>query len=223
MEKKIFEEIKEHLLKDEKPSIYLNSIKNKLVGTPLEILAQLETVEQEKKYHPEGNVWNHVMLVTDKAAELREYSNDPESLMMAALLHDTGKKIATRKNKSGRLISYDHDKIGAKIVNEILNCYDINNKKNKKIINLVKYHMHHLYIIKNLPFASTTEMINSVNMRNMILLFISDRLGRGQNTKEKILQELFDVKEIVNILQRKNKIDLQEEEKILDKLIKEEE
>ena len=111
MEKKIFEEIKEHLLKDEKPSIYLNSIKNKLVGTPLEILAQLETVEQEKKYHPEGNVWNHVMLVTDKAAELREYSNDPESLMMAALLHDTGKKIATRKNKSGRLISYDHDKI----------------------------------------------------------------------------------------------------------------
>ena len=30
--------------------------------------------------------------------------------------------------------------------------------KKERILNLVKYHMHHLYIIKNLPFAKTKEI-----------------------------------------------------------------
>ena len=68
MNNNIFEEICNHLVEDEKPSIYFNSIKDKLIGTPLEVLAQLEEVEQSKEYHPEGNVWNHVMLVFNTAA-----------------------------------------------------------------------------------------------------------------------------------------------------------
>ena len=50
-----------------------------------------------------------------------------------------------------------------------------------KMLNLVKYHMHHLYIIKNLPFAKTDEMIKDVDLNDMILMFVSDRLGRGQD------------------------------------------
>ena len=49
-----------------------------------------------------------------------------------------------------------------------------------KIFNLVKYHMHHFYIIKNLPYAKTDEMIKNVELNDMILIFISDRLRRGQ-------------------------------------------
>ena len=39
----------DHLLADAKPSIYLKSIKESLKDTPLEILIELESVEQEKK------------------------------------------------------------------------------------------------------------------------------------------------------------------------------
>ena len=35
-------------------------------------------------------------------------------------LHDVGKKVATKKNIKGNYTSYNHDKIGEKIVNDIL-------------------------------------------------------------------------------------------------------
>ena len=37
--------------------------------------------------------------------------------------------------------------------------------------------MHHLYIIKNLPFAKTNELVKEVDINDMILMFVSDRLG----------------------------------------------
>ena len=112
----LLRDIIEHLLNDAKPSIYLNNIKETLKDTPLQILLELEGVEQEKKYHPEGNVLSHILLVVDRAAGIRNYANNPESLMLAALLHDVGKKAATLKNRSGRWISYDHDKNGAEVL-----------------------------------------------------------------------------------------------------------
>ena len=81
----LFEEIIKHLLNDPKPSIYLQEARKEFFNTPLQILNELETVEQEKKYHPEGNVWNHVMLVVDRAASIREYAYSPKEFMIAAL------------------------------------------------------------------------------------------------------------------------------------------
>ena len=47
-------------------------------------------------------------------------------------LHDVGKKVATKKNIKGNYTSYNHDKIGEKIVNDILVQYDINNYRTRK-------------------------------------------------------------------------------------------
>ena len=47
-------------------------------------------------------------------------------------LHDVGKKVATKKNIKGNYTSYTHDKIGEKIVNDILVQYDINNIEREK-------------------------------------------------------------------------------------------
>lgn len=198
----------EHLLKDARPSIYLKSIKETLKDTPLEILVELETVEQEKKHHPEGNVWNHIMLVVDKAAALREYADNPKSFMLAALLHDVGKKAATKQNKSGRWISYDHDKIGANLVKNILESYDMDKEEINEVCTLVKYHMHHLFIINNLPYGNVEGLIQEVNINDMALLFISDRLGRLQSTYEEKSNEIRDVLEILNILEKKYDVDV---------------
>ena len=61
--------------------------------------------------------------------------------------------------------------------------------------------MHHLYIIKNLPFAKTNELVKEVDINDMILMFVSDRLGRGQVEKEKKLNEIEDVQKVIKILE----------------------
>lgn len=200
MNNNIFEEICNHLVEDEKPSIYFNSIKDKLIGTPFEVLAQLEEVEQSKEYHPEGNVWNHVMLVINTAAKVKKYSTDSLTFMLGALFHDIGKKATTRKNKKGRWISYDHDKVGAKLTYEILTYYGIGKEKAIYISNLVRYHMHHLYILKNLPFANTNHMLSDVQLIDIILLFLSDKMGRGKNNQinPDVIEEVYSILDILS-------------------------
>ena len=131
--------------------------------------------------------------VIDIAAKIKEFANDKKTFMLGALLHDLGKGATTKLNKKGKLTSYNHDVEGEKIASEILTFYDYKNDEKERILNLVKYHMHHLYIIKNLPFARTSELIKKVDLNDMILIFVSDRLGRGQSKREEKLEEIKDI------------------------------
>ena len=45
--------------------------------------------------------------------------------------------------------------------------------------------MHHIYINKDLPFGKPEAMIKTVDMNDMLLMFLSDKLGRGQKEKDK--------------------------------------
>lgn len=210
MEVNRLRKIQDNLLIYNKPSTYLEEIKPSLKNTPLEPLINLEKVEQNKKYHPEGNVWNHLKQVVDIAAKVKEYANDKGTFMLGALLHDLGKGTTTKKNKQGRIISYNHDIEGEKIVDKILTYYGYEKCEKQRILNLVKYHMHHLYIIKNLPFARTSELVKEVDLNDMILMFVSDRLGRGQVEKENKLSDIEDIQQVIRILERNYSLDLNE-------------
>lgn len=220
MSKNILKEIQENLLIYDKPSIYLEKIKPSLKNTKLESLIYLENIEQNKKYHPEGNVWNHVKEVIDIAAKIKEFANDKKAFMLGALLHDLGKGTTTKLNKKGKLTSYNHDVEGEKIANEILTFYDYKNDEKERILNLIKYHMHHLYIIKNLPFARTLDLIKNVDLNDMILIFVSDRLGRKQSKKEEKLDEINDILQVINILEKNYNLDLNKIREKIEKIKK---
>lgn len=220
MEVNKLKEIQENLLICDKPSIYLEEIKTSLKNTPLEVLIDLEKIEQNKKYHPEGNVWNHLKQVVDTAAKIKDYANDKGTFMLGALLHDLGKGTTTKKNKQGRLISYNHDTEGEKIADKLLTYYGYKDEEKQRILNLVRYHMHHLYIIKNLPFAKTNELVKDVDLNDMILMFVSDRLGRGQVEKEKKLSEIEDIQEVIRILEVNYSLDLDEIKEKIQKIKK---
>ena len=220
MEVNKLKEIQENLLICDKPSIYLEEIKDSLKNTPLEVLINLEKIEQNKQYHPEGNVWNHLKQVVDTASKIKDFANDKASFMLGALLHDLGKGTTTKKNKQGRLISYNHDTEGEKIADKLLTYYDYKDEEKKKALNLVKYHMHHLYIIKNLPFAKTNELVKEVDLNDMILMFVSDRLGRGQVKKEKKLNEIEDIEKVIKILEENYGLDLNEIKEKIQKIKK---
>ena len=219
MEKKLFEEIERHLLNDEKPSEYLRSNLHKFKNSELGFINEFEKIEQSPVHHPEGNVLNHMLLVVDGAALVREYANDKRVLMWSAVFHDIGKLKAT-KLKKGRITAYDHDTIGAKDAIKILETYDFLNEDFKsKLINMVRYHMHSLYIAKDLPFGDIKGMLSNVEMHDMILLFFADKIGRGEFSKDNIERVTSEVLDVISILEEKYNLDLSETVKKLVKLL----
>ena len=178
-----FEELNKHILEDASPSLYFNSLDKELEKYPLNLLAKLKKVEQSPKYHPEGNVWNHTMLVLDEGAKVRDESHDTKVFMWSALLHDIGKPDTTRVRK-GRITSYDHDRVGAKVSIEFLEHYTKDKGFIRKVSMMVRYHMHMLYVLKDLPFANISEMVKDTDVHDLALLCRCDRLGRIGADKE---------------------------------------
>ncbi len=176
---KIFTEIDTHLLEDKQPSYYLNSVSQTLLFKeyPLLLLNNLKKAEQSPKHHPEGNVWNHTMLVVDEAAKVREISGDSKVFMWAALLHDIGKPNTT-KIRNGRITSYDHDKLGADLTRKFLSEYVKDNVFIEKVAELVRWHMQILFVINNLPFADVRTMREKTDVNEVALLGFCDRMGR---------------------------------------------
>lgn len=105
-------------------------------GPLIHILPEVKAfqgVQQPPEYHPEGDVWTHVLLMLD---QLR----DPTpTLAFGALLHDVGKpptfKIADR-------IRFDsHAEVGAEMTRKILSRLRFSNEDADQIISLVANHM----------------------------------------------------------------------------------
>lgn len=187
----IFKEIEKHLLEDSRPSDYLNSLLEKKEISqqyPFTLLNDLKRINQNLRYHPEGNVWNHTILVVDHAAIRRESSSDSRIFMWAALLHDIG-KLTTTKVKNGRITAYNHDQIGQNLTKDFLKSFEVQEDFIEKVSSLVRWHMQILYVVKNLPFANIKKMLSETNLNDVSLLSLCDRLGRGNMTESMISEE----------------------------------
>ncbi len=186
MDVQIFHELNRHLMEDEKPSSYF--IKKEEEGFflrqyPLTQLEVLKRTEQNPVYHPEGNVWNHTLLVVDNAARLKNQSGEPQVFMWAALLHDIGKPLTTRLRK-GRITAYNHDIEGEKLSAEFLQCFHQDKKFIHRVSKMVRWHMQILMVTKDLPFADIRKMVREVPLYEIALLGMCDRMGRGEVTKK---------------------------------------
>ncbi|MDX1351721.1 MAG: multifunctional CCA addition/repair protein [Thiomicrorhabdus sp.] len=81
-------------LKTDTPSVFFEVLDR--VGAIQQLfpeLAALHGVTQPEKYHPEGDVWVHTMMVLDAAAKL----TDCENVRFAALVHDLGKGVTPKE------------------------------------------------------------------------------------------------------------------------------
>ncbi len=48
----------------------------------------------------------------------------------------------------------------------------------EKVANLIRYHMHILFVLKGLPFADIEGMLRDADVFEVALLGLCDRLGR---------------------------------------------
>lgn len=195
----LYLQIQNHIISDEKPSEYLNSIYNleEFKLYPFDMLYKMGLTEQSKKYHPEGNVWNHTMLVIDMAASVKDKSSDELCFMWASLLHDVGKPVTT-KTRKGRITSYDHDVEGEKLAKEFLLYFTNDQKFVYKVSKLVRYHMHILYVVKDLPFKRIDELKKETDVNEIALLGYCDRMGRLNPDNEKEKQNVNKFYELVS-------------------------
>lgn len=182
--------INEILLESKTPSKEIIRLikEGKLDEQPFDLIKKLSEIDQNRKYHPEGNVLNHVLLVVDEAAKNKNHSKNKEVFMWAALLHDMG-KLTTTKLRKGRLTSYNHDVEGEKIAYDILDKLGKDEDFKVKVSKLVRYHMQPLFFDKNLPFFDPSNMLKECDYEEVALLSKCDRLGRGELNESKIKEE----------------------------------
>lgn len=188
----LFFKIDKHITCDIKPSLFLSALMENKIFTeccPFTMVSCLENVEQNIKFHPEGNVLNHTLMVLDEAASRKDESKNERVLMWSALLHDIGKAPAT-KIRNGRITSYNHEKIGSVMAGEFLKVFTDDIVFIKNVTSMVRWHMEALFVIKDLPFSDIKEMLSEVSLDEIALLNLCDRLGRGNMTDEKIDDEM---------------------------------
>lgn len=184
--KQLYFDINNHLINDAKPSAFLNEISSNplFLQYPFGMLNDLKKAGQSPEHHPEGNVWNHTMLVVDEAANLKTKSKNPSVFMWAALLHDIGKPSTSRIRK-GKIISYDHDKVGSKLSKDFLLQFTDDDDFVSEVFALVRYHMQILFVVNDLPFADISGMKISTDINEIALLGLCDRLGRTNSDRIK--------------------------------------
>jgi len=183
---RVFEEIKKLLLKAKQPSLGFTLIKD--LGI-LKYFPQLEVLigcEQDKEYHPEGDVWIHTLMCLDEMAKLRstdEYRN--LYLMLAVLCHDLGKP-ATSVIISGRITSYNHEKEGLNPTIEFIQLLSNEKKLLEKILPLVQHHLapFQLYLQKS-SLKAVKRLAVKVNIEDLCIVCLADCKGRTIPNKEK--------------------------------------
>lgn len=140
------------------------------------------------------------MMVIDEGAKVRERSLNKRAFMWALLLHDIGKKPTTKIRK-GKLTSYNHDIVGADMVRKFLSYFNEEESFIEEVRTLVRWHMQSLFVTKNLKYQNVDAMLEEVNINEIVLVSLSDRLGRG-NLKS---NEIRETEEQINIFKNKLK------------------
>ncbi|MCD4655293.1 HD domain-containing protein, partial [bacterium] len=103
-----------------KPKAILRALRNAredgIIDALFPELARLGSIQQDNRYHAEGDALEHTFRVVAEAARLAEKyqmnANLSWVLALAALIHDLGKSVTTEIKNDGSIISHGHDKAG---------------------------------------------------------------------------------------------------------------
>ena len=108
-----------------------------LLAEVLPEIAATRGCDQTPDYHPEGDVFNHLL------AMLSQLPPDaPDLLPWAALLHDVAKPVTAARNPdTGRVHFYNHERIGEEMSVRILERLRFPRKQIEEISRAVRFHM----------------------------------------------------------------------------------
>lgn len=178
---RVFEELSKALMKAQRPSIFFRELRR--MGHLKEFFSEIEAligVEQNPKYHPEGDVFEHTMLVLDAAAGLRERAEQPLPFMLAALMHDLGKIVATQVQADGRITAYGHEVQGLDLIQSQMNRLTNHAKMIAYVLNMSQLHMRPNMMAANRSHRKKTRALFDLSVcpNDLILLARADATGK---------------------------------------------
>ena len=134
-------------------------------------LARLIGCEQDPKWHPEGDVWNHTCLCLDAFARHRVGNHDEDLIVgLAVVCHDFGKP-ATTCFTNGHIRSLGHDTAGEAPTLSFLRRLTNEERILREVPPLVRHHMQ--------PYALWTAKAGDAAVRRLALKVVRiDRLLR---------------------------------------------
>jgi poly(A) polymerase len=147
-----------------------------LVAAILPDLLPLKGLFQGKPVEPEGDLWDHTMLVL----ALLPDSPSP-ALAFAALLHDVGKP-ATRELHRGRYRFHNHEQVGARISEHICRDLKLSNAERERITWLVAFHQY-LGEAKKLRESKLKRILAAPGIDELLALHRADALASTGNTE----------------------------------------
>jgi len=144
--------------------------------------AELEAligVEQNPRFHAEGDVFAHTMLVLDEAAALCGRVSNPFGLMLGALVHDFGKAVCTEE-KDGVIHAYGHETAGLPLARTFLERITAEHKGIELALNLTEHHMKPLMKLRaHASSKSMNRMFDeAIDPEALIAMALADDRGR---------------------------------------------
>jgi predicted kinase len=180
----------------------------KIVPLPEALINRLQETPQNPRYHGEGSVWNHILMVLEQFdLHADEWVADPaekEILYWACLLHDAGKVAVTRK-VDGQWSARGHEIAGIPVARDILlQQNELSSAQRKQILDIVKWHhIPRQWGVQGVDPQEYRKLATETDLRLLGLFARFDVMGRVSEGKEAVLERvrLFN-EEIVTELER---------------------
>ena len=109
--------------------------KTGLLNEVLPEVARMKCVEQPPRFHPEGDVWVHTLMLLEQLPP-----GCSETLAWGALLHDVGKP-PTFKRAPDRIRFDGHVEMGVAMGAEICRRFRFSNEETRQVLALIENHM----------------------------------------------------------------------------------
>ncbi len=180
---RVYEEFKKLLLKSPKPSVGFELMREIGALKQFPELEALIGVEQEQRWHPEGDVWVHTMMALDAMVGLKTGDEKRDLMLMYAVLcHDFGKP-ATTKLMDGRIRAIGHDTAGLAPTQSFMEKLTNEQDFIDKILPLVEHHLKpSMFYHDNASKSAVRRLSTKVVIEELVLVAKADFLGR--TTKE---------------------------------------
>lgn len=158
------------------------------------VLSDLAGIPQDPFYHGEGDVLTHTRLVMEEMEKLPSFlalsKDEQDDMLVAAALHDLGKKVCTRL-EDGRWKAPNHSDTGAKMARELLMgrfglCGTPESlRRREAVCALIRWHMkpQHIFEARSpgrvvRQMAAAGELTDSFTLEKLAILAEADSRGR---------------------------------------------
>jgi tRNA nucleotidyltransferase (CCA-adding enzyme) len=183
---RIWGEVEKLLLQARRPSIGLDlALSLGVVDQLMPELRPLVGCPQEPEWHPEGDVWNHTLMVVDRAHEEIDDLDRPSqiAIMLGALCHDLGKPSTTAV-LDGRIRSLDHEDAGIAPATSLLDRLNVHSiggmDVRREVLGIVAHHLKPGMFHKagNVGDGAFRRLAQKVNLELLARAARADCLGR---------------------------------------------